>query len=406
MPVDLGILSRDPTQLTPEFVPDPGAYVFLTLDLLATVEALADPEADKKARALSPKTYVGYVGHHFGLPTPNLRYNKCGIVLLSRGLPEADETRGIEESMCVAVGLSEHPTGRAPMLPNPPLPWSNVYHHIYGSIVVRIGSCEGTNSETCPQISDADIVGASSALNKDNRRIVDLMVRKKGAESTPATKPPLPPLFSEHSNEINAAAAAAAAAADSDSDGDEEEEGEGLPFEVMKIVERCLLGVEDKDDEFVPVARYSTDWETVQEFSDAKHIFEEVEAINRIIGESQKKPRQREKAEPLRSEQRRFEGLSLNEPNRKTAAQVRRGPARQAKTPPAGSSTRPREEKGLGEADKQTRIPPKKASKLIPTKKRRLAPTRQASSATSQESQDSQEYRPHKVRKLTYVDSY
>ncbi|KAI0041145.1 hypothetical protein FA95DRAFT_1472240, partial [Auriscalpium vulgare] len=110
------------------FLPNLGAYVFLTIDPLATVEALADPEADKEARALSPKTYVGYVADFYGLPTPERRYNKCGVALLSRGLPEADEARGIEDSMCVAVGPSEHPTGRAPVLPNPPLPWSNVYH--------------------------------------------------------------------------------------------------------------------------------------------------------------------------------------------------------------------------------------------------------------------------------------
>ncbi|KAI0042079.1 hypothetical protein FA95DRAFT_1682777 [Auriscalpium vulgare] len=395
MPLDPSILDRKPSQRTPEFLPGPGAYVFFTIDPLASVEALVDPEADKEARVLSPKTYVGYVGHYHGLPTPDLRCNKCGIVLLSRGLPEADETRGIEESMCVAVGLSEHPTGRAPMLPNPPLPWSNVYHHIYGSIVVRIGSCEGTNSETCPQISDADIVGTSSALNKDNRRIVDLMLRNRGAESTPATKPPLPPLFSEQSNEINAAADA-----DSDSDDDEEEEGEekgeGLPFEVMEIVERCLLGVEDEKDKFVPVARYSTDWKTVREFSDAKHVHEEIQAINRIIAESQERRRAEEreqetKADCLHSEQRLIDDIALNEGAEVNIPPVRRGPPRRAKT--VAQALRTETAKAKEAASKKTHVSHKKAPK--PTeqlRKRRMDGSIQSSL---------QDPRPRKARRLT-----
>ncbi|KAI0042053.1 hypothetical protein FA95DRAFT_1610498 [Auriscalpium vulgare] len=289
-PAIISAMPIDPSTfpVSSKFAPNLGAYAFFTIDPLAT-----------------PKTYVGYVSQYFGLPTPDRRYYKCTISLLSRGLPEADEEEGIEETMCVAVGSAQHPEGRAPITPNPPLPWDDVYHHVHGTVILRVANCEGVDSLS--QLSHTAIAETMITLHDDGCRSIDLIKAPSDAESQPTgrgTETP-PPEESRFHCSVPPTPTHADATPTTYSPPTEpglpttalylsplrqvtisaDYEGE-FPFrDVMMMMARSLLiEIEDPKDRLVPVAQCSTKWDTTKEFTDAKHIYEEFRVIDSGIG--------------------------------------------------------------------------------------------------------------------------
>ncbi|KAI0045969.1 hypothetical protein FA95DRAFT_1607269 [Auriscalpium vulgare] len=281
-------------------VPHLGTYIFLTLDPEASVEALHDPVATEQARELPTKTYVGTVCDIIDLPIPDRRYHKCGIFLLSRGLPVAKPEQGLDEAMCVAIHPSAHPTGRVEIAaPKIPFPWDDLYHHAEGSIEVRLGQ-GGYEFSTCPSISLDDVVDALVALDDDHYRSVELRRNYEAAHPPPplavTTEPFSPPptsdsdhaSFSEVEEEPASPISPGPVTVNKDKLARAESQGTELDLpDVLLKIGRNLMGqdLEDSRDVLVPIARYSTNWTNppTHELHDGELMAAEIKAIQRSV---------------------------------------------------------------------------------------------------------------------------
>ncbi|TFK70197.1 hypothetical protein BDN72DRAFT_857133 [Pluteus cervinus] len=93
-------------------------FVLFTVDPVATVKHLRDPDASAAARKMKPRTYLAYVNKVYDL------------ILLAHRPPERDALSGIEPDMCTPVAPTIfHPSGREPLQPSKPLPFENCYLH-------------------------------------------------------------------------------------------------------------------------------------------------------------------------------------------------------------------------------------------------------------------------------------
>ncbi|KAI0042064.1 hypothetical protein FA95DRAFT_1500545 [Auriscalpium vulgare] len=126
------------------FTPATGVYLAITLDPEATVQHLQDPIATQEAKAIATSVYIGFVSHRVDLVSPDRAYHLCDCHIVSRGLPvSADPSDGLDETMCLGIGPSQHPEGRKSVNPQPPLPWSNLYHHTVPDIRIRLRTQPG-----------------------------------------------------------------------------------------------------------------------------------------------------------------------------------------------------------------------------------------------------------------------
>ncbi|KAI0037918.1 hypothetical protein FA95DRAFT_1344797 [Auriscalpium vulgare] len=150
--------------------PAVGVYIAISLDPEATVRHLQDPVATREAEALTRSVYIGYVSSLVDSPSPDRAYHLCDFHILSQGLPvSAAPSDGLDETMCVAVSPSEHPDGRNPVSPQPPLPWTNLFHHTTPDIRIRLRSQPG-DYRGCSMLSRKDMFSISQWAVADGMR--------------------------------------------------------------------------------------------------------------------------------------------------------------------------------------------------------------------------------------------
>ncbi|KAI0040305.1 hypothetical protein FA95DRAFT_1503064 [Auriscalpium vulgare] len=150
---------------SPRFI----SYIALTLDPVATASIYGDSIATALAAEMPLRTYVGFVEMTAGLPSPHRRYHLCRCRLLSKGLPDPDPTRGIDETFCVPVGTASHPSGRKPINPSPPLPvWGDLYHHTMVFQELRLPT-EYHDYSASPRLSNSDMATFELAAFTDGR---------------------------------------------------------------------------------------------------------------------------------------------------------------------------------------------------------------------------------------------
>ncbi|KAJ7041527.1 hypothetical protein C8F04DRAFT_1391060 [Mycena alexandri] len=109
-------------------VPLPGAFAVMSIDAMASLEYLDDPQALLACEKLEQKKYVVYVkdGNFLDRAKP---YHECTVEFLLEGLPHAAPDHGVEASMSIPVlPTTAHPLGREPLRPTSgALPWNNCY---------------------------------------------------------------------------------------------------------------------------------------------------------------------------------------------------------------------------------------------------------------------------------------
>ncbi|KAJ7152602.1 hypothetical protein C8R43DRAFT_819884, partial [Mycena crocata] len=109
--------------------PSLGSWVVLTIDPIATLEELDDPDALISAEKLTPKPYVAFVKIIHEMYLASQPFHSYSIHFLLRGPPRDHPEDFIEASMSVPVLPTsvEHPLSRQPLRPSNPLPWENCY---------------------------------------------------------------------------------------------------------------------------------------------------------------------------------------------------------------------------------------------------------------------------------------
>ncbi|EIM82937.1 uncharacterized protein STEHIDRAFT_64420 [Stereum hirsutum FP-91666 SS1] len=123
------------------FCPFLTCYFAFSLDHIASVDFLDDPEATSAAQKINGGTYIGLAERTLDLPLPDRPLHRMRIRLLSQGLPSGEdlERRCVQAAMCLPISpATQHPTGRLPVIPSKPFPWDNIYHHSPMFTILRI----------------------------------------------------------------------------------------------------------------------------------------------------------------------------------------------------------------------------------------------------------------------------
>ncbi|KAJ7630066.1 hypothetical protein DFH06DRAFT_705722 [Mycena polygramma] len=115
------------------------AFVVITIDPVATLQALDDPVATEASLKMVPQKYVGYVSKAVNTFDWKAPYHTYAIQLTSPMVPAACESEGISADMCIPLSPAEpHPHGRAPLRLRGALPWSGCQQPSFMRSVVHV----------------------------------------------------------------------------------------------------------------------------------------------------------------------------------------------------------------------------------------------------------------------------
>lgn len=90
-------------------------------------------------KALTPKSYIGYVDQIVDFPWPHRLWHRCHIEFVGQGLPTNAAHPFIEPSMCVPIfPNTHHPMSRTPLNPSSPFPFDNCYQYSLVETTVRV----------------------------------------------------------------------------------------------------------------------------------------------------------------------------------------------------------------------------------------------------------------------------
>ncbi|KAL0564704.1 hypothetical protein V5O48_017337 [Marasmius crinis-equi] len=118
----------------PISLPEPRSFVVLSLDPVASVEHLHNPELTESCRKLECKKYVALVGMR-DQPSfwSDRAYHSYIFDLVYQGLRKADEEKCITPEMSIPILPNmHHPSSRQPLQPSLPLPWADCFaSHVF-----------------------------------------------------------------------------------------------------------------------------------------------------------------------------------------------------------------------------------------------------------------------------------
>ncbi|KAJ7074748.1 hypothetical protein C8F01DRAFT_34546 [Mycena amicta] len=169
-------------------------YIVFSLDPVATLEDLDDPEATLVASQLEAKKYVALVAHT--KETLSRRYIARRLYLLAPHQPLDIPEKFQESIMCVAVEpcAQPHPLGRPAIVPTLPLPWSTAcYHSTFDSLDVRFPYAQASGPGGWRYAPDEQII-YEQMFDADRERVADA---RKAADSGLSLTPAEPLEFED-----------------------------------------------------------------------------------------------------------------------------------------------------------------------------------------------------------------
>ncbi|KAI0038492.1 hypothetical protein FA95DRAFT_1567704 [Auriscalpium vulgare] len=284
-------------------LPVTGAYVALTFDPAATLEALEDPIATAQAKALVTKKYVGFISQCLELPLPERRYHECQCRLLTQGLPNASLSEHIDETMCATIAPAQHPTGRPALKPSPPLPWDNLYHDTLRDFYLRVTTqAREIDHAQSPMLPVDDMLALIDYCSADRRRRAGLQPPPADTPAPTHWQPRAPPAVAHDGGSISILSLGDEENADVDEDllSDSgcsssfvsSESGESDLIDIPRALADPFVIKEDPRRRFMPVVKFDVDLSTITEFAGAELLLEEIAAVDRIRAESEERSRQ------------------------------------------------------------------------------------------------------------------
>ncbi|KZV94929.1 hypothetical protein EXIGLDRAFT_736164 [Exidia glandulosa HHB12029] len=146
---------------------DPGAFVVIAIDPVASVAALRDEQATREAAELKPGRYLAFLNSNVGFDfmpaagAPRISFSFC---LVARGLPNPPH----EWAATPIAPAPAHPlTGREALIPSPPVPWSDCYINNLVSEVATVSRLYQHRTPG-PVLAEADWLRAGDYANDDN----------------------------------------------------------------------------------------------------------------------------------------------------------------------------------------------------------------------------------------------
>ncbi|KZV88512.1 hypothetical protein EXIGLDRAFT_722621 [Exidia glandulosa HHB12029] len=146
---------------------DPGAFVVIAIDPVASVAALRDEQATREAAEIQPGRYLAFLNSNVGydfIPAagaPRISFSFC---LVGRGLPNPPH----EWAATPIAPAPAHPlTGRQPLIPSARLPWPDCYINNLVSEVATVSRLYQHRTPG-PVLAEADWLRAGDFANDDN----------------------------------------------------------------------------------------------------------------------------------------------------------------------------------------------------------------------------------------------
>nr|GAT49949.1 predicted protein [Mycena chlorophos] len=262
----------------PSFVPEAGAFALMTLDPIASLEYLNDPEAIEAGQKLEFKDYAVYVTGGRQLLNPAAKYREERIHFILPAPPGDDLARCIDSAMSMPIFPAvdrDHPPGRAPLRPSGLFEWQwPSYVSAFIKTIVRCANEVTVDPKQCG-------LDAEGQLQFIKYRNQDQRVEE--TSTAPANAPshdlaisagPLPaspsvlvnPVIGEPEPELVV-------------QNDPEEEGA-----VVASLLAMLLQHEASED--VPAVKFTHNLSRIKELNDPRGFFEEVKQLAEIARQS------------------------------------------------------------------------------------------------------------------------
>ncbi|KAJ6463517.1 hypothetical protein C8R45DRAFT_911740 [Mycena sanguinolenta] len=159
-----------PVSLSPALA----AFVVITIDPVATLQALNDPIATAAAREIAPQKYVGYVSKAIDVFDSKAEYHTYAIQLTSSTTPAACEGEGISSDMYTPIfPAAAHPSGREALHPRRALPWNGCQQPSFMRSVVRVPvKLEDNSAAVLLEANDAIRFRRILAEEDEQRRVL------------------------------------------------------------------------------------------------------------------------------------------------------------------------------------------------------------------------------------------
>ncbi|OSC96777.1 hypothetical protein PYCCODRAFT_1378485 [Trametes coccinea BRFM310] len=173
------------------FCPAAFQFAVIRMDPVAMVEHFDDPIATAEAHALVTKKYLVYLDLGVDMPFPTNRWFRYKVRLIGSTLRPADPANGITPDMVIPIYPNTfHPSGRTPIVPETPFPFTNCYFWLGSTVEVRIRhKADMYNDSYAVKLSTMEHVAIELGFSNDFRRLHRFRKSQQAAAAAPSHDP-------------------------------------------------------------------------------------------------------------------------------------------------------------------------------------------------------------------------
>ncbi|KAF7300641.1 hypothetical protein HMN09_00949500 [Mycena chlorophos] len=281
------------------FVPEAGAFALMTLDPVASLEYLNDPEAIEAGQKLEFKDYAVYVTGGRQLLNPAAKYREERIHFILPSLPGDDLAQGIDSAMSMPIFPAvDHPAGRAPLRPSGPFEWQwPSYVSAFIKTIVRCANEVTVDPKQCGLDSDGQLQfikyrNQDQVAQRKRKAVLQPPAQPAASEVTPSVEETSTVLANAPSRELAISDPLPAASSSVLVDpvvGEPEPElvAQNDPEEEGAVVASLLaVLLQHEASEDVPAVKFTHNLSRIKELNDPRGFFEEVKQLAEIAQHS------------------------------------------------------------------------------------------------------------------------
>ncbi|KAF7290653.1 hypothetical protein MIND_01305600 [Mycena indigotica] len=256
------------------YIPQIGSFAVLTVDPVACVDYLEDPEATAACSLLTSKGYVVYMHGSGPLLDPQAAFREEQPYFVMQGVPRDIPDQFIEAGMSIPVTpqsltIADHPSGRQPLeISGALFPWLDCYLTAFTQVSVRCANVLIVDPTVC-ELDRTERFRFMCLIDDDAERRDDLRADAEEAKA-----------LTQNPTELATATDDIVTDTDYGDSGDAVEEIDEQEAVAMAIF-RGLFA--DQALEHLPAVKFTHDLSQVKEFNDPKGYFQELAVIAEII---------------------------------------------------------------------------------------------------------------------------
>ncbi|KAF7289827.1 hypothetical protein MIND_01357000 [Mycena indigotica] len=260
-------------------IPNPGSFAVLTVDPVASVDYLEDPEATAASAQLVCKDYLICAVSIRTIFSPLAAFRQEHVLFVQQGLPQDFPTQLVDASMSIPIApqnytVHDHPSKREPLqMATNPFPFSDCYLSAFAAAHVRTANVAVTEPIIC-ELVKAERMRAMYITEEDYELRLDRLQAQGKKEEEAVDEGEKHETAPEHDTASEMHGGNQALSEDEPMD-----EAEAL------AIFRGLLS--DEPPEHLPAVRFTYDLSRVKEINDPRGFWEELDKIAKVVKASQ-----------------------------------------------------------------------------------------------------------------------